>query len=202
MVKEQVQVEKQEQVNSQAVEQDKTQDIEKMIAEANAKLKAELEERYKKELSGLNKRNSELESKVKKAEQEKMTEAERIEAERKELEAEKQALKRQRVDLMIAKELASSGLPEEFAKRISGETEDEIKADVKWLKDFLTSKAHELSESEIAKRLAGDPPKGGTKTDVSTLQGQYDKAKARNDVATMVALKRQAKRSGETLKEF
>jgi len=201
MADEQVQVEKQEQVESQAKEQD-TQDIEKMIAEANAKLKAELEERYKKEIAGLNKRNSELESKVKKTELEKMSEAERIEAERKELEAEKQTIKQQKIDLMVAKELANSGLPEEFAKRISGETEDEIKADVKWLKDFLTSKARELSEGEIAKRLAGDAPKGGQKTDVSTLQGMYDKAKARNDVAGMVAIKRQAKQAGEVLKEF
>lgn len=201
MAEEQVQVEKQEQVESQAKEQD-TQDIEKMIAEANAKLKAELEERYKKEIAGLNKRNSELEGKVKKTEMEKMSEAERIEAERRELEAEKQAIKQQKIDLMVARELASSGLPEEFAKRISGETEDEIKADVKWLKDFLTSKAHELSEGEIAKRLGGEPPKGGQKTDVSTLQGMYDKAKARNDVAGMVAIKRQAKQAGEVLKEF
>ena len=201
MADEQVQVEKQEQVESQAKEQG-TKDIETMIAEANAKLKAELEERYKKEIAGLNKRNSELEGKVKKAEQEKMTEAERIEAERKELEAEKQTIKQQKIDLMVAKELANSGLPEEFAKRISGETEDEIKADVKWLKDFLTTKAHELSQGEIAKRLGGEPPKGGQKTEVSTLQGMYDKAKTRNDVAGMLAIKRQAKQAGEVLKEF
>ena len=201
MADEQVQVEKQEQVESQAKEQD-TQDIEKMIAEANAKLKAELEERYKKEIAGLNKRNSELEGKVKKTELEKMSEAERIEAERKELEAEKQTIKQQKIDLMVAKELANSGLPEEFAKRISGETEDEIKADVKWLKDFLTTKAHELSQGEIAKRLGGEPPKGGQKTEVSTLQGMYDKAKTRNDVAGMLAIKRQAKQAGEVLKEF
>lgn len=201
MADEQVQVEKQEQVESQAKEQD-TKDIETMIAEANAKLKSELEERYKKEIAGLNKRNSELEGKVKKTELEKMSEAERIEAERKELEAEKQTIKQQKIDLMVAKELASSGLPEEFAKRISGETEEEIKADVKWLNDFLTKKAHELSQGEIAKRLGGDVPKGGQKPDVSTLQGMYDKAKARNDVAGMVAIKRQAKQAGEVLKEF
>ena len=201
MADEQVQDVNQEQVESQAKEQG-TQGIETMIAEANAKLKTELEERYKKEIAGLNKKNSELEGKVKKTEQEKMTEAERIEAERKELEAEKQTIKQQKIDLMVAKELANSGLPEEFAKRISGETEDEIKADVKWLKDFLTTKAHELSQGEIAKRLGGEPPKGGQKPDVSTLQGMYDKAKTRNDVAGMVAIKRQAKQAGEVLKEF
>ena len=192
MADEQVQVESQVQVEEPKVEE--SAGLEKRLAE--------LEERYKKELAGLNKRNSELEKKVKLTEQEKMTEAERLEAERKELQAEKDAIKREKINLQIIKELASVGLPADFANRISGETEDEIKADVKAMKDFLDKKAHELSEAEIAKRLAGDAPKGGQKTDVSTLQGMYDKAKARNDVAGMVAIKRQAKKAGEVLKEF
>ena len=192
MADEQVQVESQVQVEEPKVEE--SAGLEKRLAE--------LEERYKKELAGLNKRNSELEKKVKLTEQEKMTEAERLEAERKELQAEKDAIKREKINLQIIKELASVGLPADFANRISGETEDEIKADVKALKDFLDKRAHELSEAEIAKRLAGDAPKGGQKTDVSTLQGMYDKAKARNDVAGMVAIKRQAKKAGEVLKEF
>ena len=192
MADEQVQAQEQVQVEEPKVEE--SAGLEKRLAE--------LEERYKKELAGLNKRNSELEKKVKLTEQEKMTEAERLEAERKELQAEKDAIKREKINLQIIKELASVGLPADFANRISGETEDEIKADVKALKDFLDKKAHELSEAEIAKRLAGDAPKGGQKTDVSTLQGMYDKAKARNDVAGMLAIKRQAKQAGEVLKEF
>ncbi len=192
MADEQVQAQEQVQVEEPKVEE--SAGLEKRLAE--------LEERYKKELAGLNKRNSELEKKVKLTEQEKMTEAERLEAERKELQAEKDAIKREKINLQIIKELASVGLPADFANRISGETEDEIKADVKALKEFLDKKAHELSEAEIAKRLAGDTPKGGQKTDVSTLQGMYDKAKARNDVAGMLAIKRQAKQAGEVLKEF
>ena len=192
MADEQVQVESQVQVEEPKVEESAGLD----------KRLAELEERYKKELAGLNKRNSELEKKVKATEAEKMTEAERLEAERKELQAEKDAIKREKINLQIIKELASVGLPADFANRISGENEDEIKADVKALKEFLDKKAHELSEAEIAKRLGGEPPKGGQKTEVSTLQGMYDKAKARNDVAGMVAIKRQAKQAGEVLKEF
>ena len=192
MADEQVQAQEQVQVEEPKVEESAGLD----------KRLAELEERYKKELAGLNKRNSELEKKVKATEAEKMTEAERLEAERKELQAEKDAIKREKINLQIIKELASVGLPADFANRISGENEDEIKADVKALKEFLDKKAHELSEAEIAKRLAGDAPKGGQKTDVSTLQGMYDKAKARNDVAGMVAIKRQAKQAGEVLKEF
>ena len=192
MADEQVQAQEQVQVEEPKVEESAGLD----------KRLAELEERYKKELAGLNKRNSELEKKVKLTEQEKMTEAERLEAERKELQAEKDAIKREKINLQIIKELASVGLPADFANRISGENEDEIKADVKALKEFLDKKAHELSEAEIAKRLGGEPPKGGQKTEVSTLQGMYDKAKARNDVAGMVAIKRQAKQAGEVLKEF
>ena len=63
--------------------------------------------------------------------------------------------------LTIIEALASVGLPKEFANRISGTTEDEITADAKSLKDYLDSKAHEMSEAEIAKRLKGDTPKGG-----------------------------------------
>ncbi len=143
------QVQAQEQVQ---VEEPKVESTDKLV---------ELEERYKKELAGLNKRNSELEKKVKLTEQEKMTEAERLEAERKELQAEKDAIKREKINLQIIKELASVGLPADFANRISGESEDEIKADVKALNKFLDERAHERSEAEIAKRLKGEVPKGG-----------------------------------------
>lgn len=151
----QVQDVNQEQVGE--TKQDSQLNVEELIAQKTA----EIAERYKKEIAGLNKRNSELEKKVKLTEQEKMTEAERLEAERKELQAEKDAIKREKINLQIIKELASVGLPPDFANRISGETEDEIKADVKAMKEFLDKKAHELSEAEIAKRLQGDIPKGG-----------------------------------------
>jgi len=148
---------------------------------------AELEERYKKELAGLNKRNSELEKKVKATEAEKMTEAERLEAERKELQAEKDAIKREKINLQIIKELASVGLPADFANRISGETEDEIKADVKALNKFLDERAHERSEAEIAKRLKGEVPKGGeskkklSEDEISKLPTREERQKARRD---------------------
>ena len=90
-----------------------------------------------------------------------MTETERLEAERAELKSEKQAIEQERTNLRIVQELASVGLPQEFAKRISGTTEEEIEKDVLDLKSFLDKRAHELSESEIAKRLQGDTPKGG-----------------------------------------
>ena len=173
MADEQVQAEEQVQV-----EEPKVEPTDKL---------AELEEKYKKELAGLNKRNSELEKKVKATEAEKMTEAERLEAERKELQAEKDAIKREKINLQITKELASVGLPADFANRISGETEDEIKADVKALNKYLDTRAHELSEAEIAKRLKGENPKGGdtkpklTEAEIEKLQTREERQKARRD---------------------
>ena len=160
--------------------------VEEPKVESTDKL-VELEERYKKELAGLNKRNSELEKKVKLTEQEKMTEAERLEAERKELQAEKDAIKREKINLQIIKELASVGLPADFANRISGETEDEIKADVKALNKFLDERAHERSEAEIAKRLKGEVPKGGetktklTEAEIEKLPTREERQKARRE---------------------
>ena len=177
MADEQVQAQEQVQVEEPKVEESAGLD----------KRLAELEERYKKELAGLNKRNSELEKKVKLTEQEKMTEAERLEAERKELQAEKDAIKREKINLQIIKELASVGLPADFANRISGENEDEIKADVKALKEFLDKKAHELSEAEIAKRLKGEVPKGGeskkklTEAEIEKLPTREERQKARRE---------------------
>ncbi len=160
--------------------------VEEPKVEATDKL-VELEEKYKKELAGLNKRNSELEKKVKLTEQEKMTEAEKLEAERKELQAEKDSIKREKINLQIIKELASVGLPADFANRISGENEDEIKADVKALNKFLDERAHERSEAEIAKRLKGDNPKGGdtktklTEAEIEKLPTREERQKARRD---------------------
>ena len=127
-------------VNQEQVDETK-QDSQLNVEELIAQKTAEIAEQYKKELAGLNKRNSELEKKVKLTEQEKMTEAERLEAERKELQAEKDAIKREKINLQIIKELASVGLPADFANRISGESEDEIKADVKALNKFLDERA-------------------------------------------------------------
>jgi len=173
MADEQVQAEEQVQV-----EEPKVEATDRLV---------ELEEKYKKELAGLNKRNSELEKKVKLTEQEKMTEAEKLEAERKELQAEKDSIKREKINLQIIKELASVGLPADFANRISGETEDEIKADVKALNKFLDERAHERSEAEIAKRLKGDNPKGGdtktklTEAEIEKLPTREERQKARRD---------------------
>jgi len=90
-----------------------------------------------------------------------MTDEQKREAEKKELEDRAKALAERERKLTVIEALADVGLPPDFANRISGENEDEIKADAKALKEFLDKKAHEMSEAEIAKRLKGDTPKGG-----------------------------------------
>lgn len=172
-----------------------TDDLEKRIQSAVDKTASKIKKEYEAKLAEAN-------SKLAEIQKSQMTEEQKREAEKRELEERAKALAERERKLTVIEALADVGLPPDFANRISGKDEDEIKADAKALKEFLDKKAHELSEAEIAKRLAGDTPKGGQKTDVSTLQGMYDKAKARNDVAGMVAIKRQAKQAGEVLKEF
>lgn len=178
----------------QAESQGANQDVLKRLAEIEAK--------YAKETAGLNKRNSELEKKVKQTELEKLTETEKFALERKELEAERALVAKERKDLLVAKELANAGLPPEFANRISGATEEEIKVDVKWMKTFLESTAHKLSESEISKRLGGTAPQGGTPPNVSSFQARYDQAKKAGNVAGMTAIQREAGAAGEIIKQF
>ena len=131
-----------------------TDDLEKRIQSAVDKTASKIKKEYEAKLSN-------LETELAKERKAKMTEAERIEAERKEFEEKSKALMDRERKLTIIEALASVGLPKEFANRISGTTEDEITADAKSLKDYLDSKAHEMSEAEIAKRLKGDTPKGG-----------------------------------------
>ncbi len=131
-----------------------TDDLEKRIQSAVDKTASKIKKEYEAKLSN-------LETELAKERKAKMTEAERIEAERKEFEEKSKTLMDRERKLTIIEALASVGLPKDFANRISGTTEDEITADAKSLKEYLDSKAHEMSEAEIAKRLKGDTPKGG-----------------------------------------
>ncbi len=145
----------------QATEQANPTDIEKRLAE--------IESKYAKEKAGLDRRNSELENKLKAIEREKMIEAEKLDAMRKEVEEERLSARREKTEFLKLKHLANAGLPEDFAKRISGESEDDIKSDVVSLKEFVESLAHKLSDSQLAKKLGGAPPKGGETGSTKTM---------------------------------
>ena len=117
-----------------------------------------------------------------------MTDAERIEAERKEFEEKSKTLIDRERKLTIIEALVSVGLPKDFATRISGNTEDEIIADANALKEFLDTRAHELSEAEIAKRLKGDIPKGGQKTSDKVMTREaFEKLDPQAKIDFMVA---------------
>lgn len=157
-----------------------TDDLEKRIQSAVDKTASKIKKEYEAKLSN-------LETELAKERKAKMTDAERIEAERKEFEEKSKALAERERRLMIIEALAGVGLPADFANRISGTTEDEIRADAKALKEFLDTRAHELSEAEIAKRLKGDNPKGGdtktklTEAEIEKLPTREERQKARRD---------------------
>jgi len=128
------------------------------------KATAELEER-KKEISGLNRKISEDEKVIKQKELEKLTEVEREKAlteiakqERlKEQELTKSLIRERIVD----KALVDAGIPLEFAKRISGQEESEIQADVKAFKDYIDKLVNEKKEQAVNQALAGKAPVSG-----------------------------------------
>lgn len=157
-----------------------TDDLEKRIQSAVDKTASKIKKEYEAKLSN-------LETELAKERKAKMTDAERIEAERKEFEEKSKALAERERKLTVIEALAGVGLPPDFANRISGTTEDEIKADARALKEFLDKRAHELSEAEIAKRLKGENPKGGdaktklTEAEIEKLPTREERQKARRD---------------------
>ncbi len=164
----------------QAVQQaQETPDIQKMIDEA---LKGR-EERWKKEIGGLNKKNDELSKALKEKEREALSEEERLKAEKAEAQKELEEIKSQaltaRQQMIVARELYNAGLPEDFAKRITGGDDDEIKADVLALKAYLDKQAQALAEAEVKKRLGGGEPKGGGAPAGKTIsEGEFIKLTA------------------------
>ena len=158
-----------------------TDDLDKRIQSAVDKTASKIKKEYEAKLST-------LETELANERKAKMTDAERIEAERKEFEEKSKTLINRERKLTIIEALVSVGLPKDFANRISGNTEDEIIADAKALKEFLDTRAHELSEAEIAKRLKGDIPKGGQKTsDKVMTRESFEKLDPQAKIDFMVA---------------
>lgn len=157
-----------------------TDDLEKRIQSAVDKTASKIKKEYEAKLAEAN-------SKLAEIQKSQMTDEQKREAEKRELEERAKALAERERKLTVIEALADVGLPPDFANRISGETEDEIKADAKALKDFLDKKAHELSEAEIAKRLKGEVPKGGetkkklTEAEIEKLPTREERQKARRE---------------------
>jgi len=158
-----------------------TDDLEKRIQSAVDKTASKIKKEYEAKLAEAN-------SKLAEIQKSQMTDEQKREAEKRELEERAKALADRERKLTVIEALADVGLPPDFANRISGKSEDEIKADAKALKDFLDKKAHELSEAEIARRLKGDTPKGGQKpSDKVMTRESFEKLDPQAKIDFMVA---------------
>lgn len=142
--------------------------IQEIIEQAKKDIAADLDAKYKNDIAGLNRRNSELEKKLADEQKAKMTEEERVKAELEEARTAREiALKEAenyKRSTLINKLLAENGLPLDFETRIKGMTADEITADVKALKTYIDAQVKTISESEVNKRLGGDPLKRGAES--------------------------------------
>lgn len=178
----------QEQPNTEAQEAT-TQDQTPQPDQADiSKRLEELESKWKKEVAGRDRRIAELDKKVQEAELAKLDEKERAEKllenankEYERITAETAEKERQ---FAIKEKLYNAGLPQTFAKRITGQTEEEIDADIKELQSFLDSEKDKLVEKTINERLGGISPKAGespskkmTLEEISKIQDHSERVK-------------------------
>lgn len=148
--KDQVQAEEQEQVKSEA-------------EKVSTPEWGEKESKYKSEIAGLDRKVSELSEQLKAKEMEKLTELEREKAELEDLKkqkaeakAEADALKRGRV---VDAELYAAGLPVDiFRGKVTGQTDEEIKADVEAISAHIAGLVSKKAEEEVLTRLKGKDP--------------------------------------------
>ncbi|MCP3685565.1 MAG: DUF4355 domain-containing protein [bacterium] len=125
----------------------------------------DMKEEFKKELSGLNRKNSELETEKKELERQGLEEKERTKLELEDVkearlkeESELKSLRRIRV---VENTLVDAGLPLDLANRINGDLDEDIKADVTALKDWFQSAVEKEAEKITNERLGGKPPVDG-----------------------------------------
>ena len=176
------------------VDENKNISIEEKIKEATQKIEFELEKRFKNEIAGLNRKNSELQESIKKKELEGKTEEEQknlLLEEKKRIENEIAELNRGR---LIDKELHSAGLPLEFAKRIVGNDENEIKSDVTGFNEFINKLAQEKADKIINERLAGKAPEGGKTPEKPNIDDMIKQAQDKGDFVRVMALKEQKRK--------
>lgn len=187
-------MDKQEQeVKTSAEEQESTTEVK--AKESQSQSEKAPEDMTKKEIAGLNRRISELEKiakqkdeELKKAQREKMTEEERKKAEREDLEKEKLSIAKEKRELNVMKALAKAGLdPEKFARRIVGDTKEEIEQDVQDLKALLDEKSIAIADKKVKDTLKVDKPKSGktqkklTLDEIAKLPTREERVKAYKD---------------------
>lgn len=178
----------QEQGNSKAQETITNDSIEKV--------KADIEAKFKAEIAGLNRKAAELDKQLKEKERESLTEAERKAAELKDLDDQRTAAETELNNLRKARiidgALYDNELPADlFSSRVTGETEEEIKADVAKLKGYIQEHVDKEVERRTKELLKGKDPgrQDGNLTQRDQLIAQYNEAEKKGDAAMMLALK-------------
>lgn len=151
------------------------------------------------ELAAANRRVSELEGS-------KLTDAERLENERKAFESEKAQFNRDKNAMTIKGIFAENGLkPEDYADfDINGF--DEADKATKFANGIVKMAKAQREAGDNAARdtlLGGKAPKGGSTPDAAaSFQQQYDEARKANDAMQMAKIIRKANEKGVLLKTF
>ena len=171
-------------------EQEVKQATEQVVDEVKA---TDVEDLSKKEIAGLNRRISELEKANKakeeelvKTQREKMSEKERLEAERADFENERKTIKTERRNLMVSRELVKAGLdPDRFSSRIIGETKEEIAKDAADFKDYLDGLSRDIADKKVKETLKVNSPESGssvkkmTEEEIEKLPTRKERQEAR-----------------------
>lgn len=185
--------------------QDEKQTQQITAEELESAILKKIEARFKADIDGLNRANTKLQNENKSLKQATMS-AEEIaaqkikDAEEKANEALKKAQDYER-GLAVSKALNDFKLPASMDKRISGNTPEEIAADVKAFNDFVEAIVAERVKAGVASKIGGETPKGGNTAPVETYQQQYDDAKKAGKMDVAISIKRWAVANGKTLKE-
>ena len=141
----------------------------------------------------MNRKISESQKLLKEKELEGKTEAEQAEAlrlEKEQIQKEIEELNRGR---LVDKQLDSAGLPLDFAKRIVGNDEANIKEDIKNFNDFINNLAQERADKLINERMGGKAPEGGANPTKDNIDVLIKKAQQAGDFIQVMALKEQKK---------
>lgn len=173
--------------------QQQTLDVSAQLEEMKQKLESELSEKFKSEVAGLNRKNSELQKMLKDKELEGKSEAEQKEMLLKEKENILKEIEQLNRGRLIDQELNNVGLPLEFAKRIIGVDEANIKEDVKNMKAYIDKLAQDKADKMINEKMSGKAPEGGTSPSQISLDEQIKQAQAAGDFVKVMALKEQKK---------
>jgi hypothetical protein len=172
---------------------------EPQIDDVQAKIDAAIaaqSEVFKKEINGLNRRNSDLEKKLQEKDLEKLNVEERAKKELEMAQTERDKILGETISLKKRNAVVNAGLDESFARRIIGNTQEEIDAEIIEIKAVYEKDIKARLEIERNKFFGGNPPTGGNPPQASTPQSMYAEAMKNGNQALAVQIKLDAQRQG------